>query len=102
MDSRLDVSTGQKIESITCIDRYAPVEGLGPLPVSRGMFSNLQRCHRLAEQESDGPQICVSVRPEAVGELLDFLVGELGVFHVAEVGLVMGFPFVHLGEKVRG
>lgn len=100
VDGRLDVVARQEAEGVTRVDRQAAVQRLGPLPVARLVVLDLEGRHGLAEQQRDGAQVRVARRPEAVGQLADLLLVEPAVLHVPQVGLVVDFPLVQLGEEV--
>ncbi|TLD33827.1 hypothetical protein PspLS_00201 [Pyricularia sp. CBS 133598] len=75
VDRGLDVAPGQEAEGVARVDGQAAVERLGPLPLPRAVVLDLQRRHRLPEQQRDGAQ-------------------------VSEVGLVVHVPPMQLGEEV--
>ena len=102
MHCRLDVSTREEAQRVTRVDGQAAVQGLRPLPITRLVVADLQGGNRLAKQEGYGSQVGVAPRPQAVAELLDLLGRELGVLHVAQVGLVVRLPPVEVGEEVFG
>jgi hypothetical protein len=99
--SGLDVAAGEEAEGVAGVHGQAAVEGLGPLPVAGLVVADLQGGDGLAEQQRDGAEVRMAAGPEPVGQLLDLLVGELGVLHVPQVRLVVRLPPVHLGEEVR-
>lgn len=97
---RLDVPSRQEAERVARVDRQAPVERLGPLPLPRLVVPDLQGRDGLSEEEGDGAEVGVAEGPEAVAQLLQLLRGELGVLHVPQVGLVVDVPAVNLCEEV--
>lgn len=66
------------------------------------MIANLQRRHRLSEQERDCSQVSVAAGPEAIVELVHLFGRKLGVLHVAKMGFVMCLPLVDAGEEIFG
>lgn len=101
MYGRLDVSTSQEAQRITCVDRQTAIERLSPLPTTGLVVADLKSRHGLAEEQGDGAQVGVATRPKAISELLDLLLVEFGILHVSQVRLVVRLPLVHLSEEVR-
>lgn len=102
MHGGLDISACQETQSVAGVDGETAVEGLSPLPFTSLVVSDLQRSNGLSEEESDGAEVGVAARPQAVVELLNLLGCELGVLHVPQVRLVMCLPFVKAGEEIFG
>lgn len=90
MDTRLDETTRQSSQGITGVNRDGPVLRTHPLPLALGV-EDLQRGNRLAEEKSEGSQVCMAGAIQIAYVFVDFLAARC-VVHVAKV--VFAFDIV--------
>ena len=61
VDSTFNISSSQELQSIASVDSYSSVLRLDPLPLISGMVADLERSHRLTEEECETPKICFKI-----------------------------------------